>query len=123
MKEKIKDLSKYHHLLHDFFEQPSSKADWEQYRLSEEQVNFFHENGYISDIKLLEEWQVDALNQELTAIADPEHPAHHLFYEFHSNESNDPNAILFHALVAWRITEGFHDVLWNPAIVMAVNHY
>jgi hypothetical protein len=60
---------------------------------------------------------------ELTVIADPEHPAHHLFYEFHSNESNDPNAILFHALVAWRITEGFHDVLWNPAIVMAVNHY
>jgi hypothetical protein len=45
MNEKIEDLSKYHHLLYDFFEQPSSKSEWEQYRLTEEQVDSFHENG------------------------------------------------------------------------------
>jgi ectoine hydroxylase-related dioxygenase (phytanoyl-CoA dioxygenase family) len=50
---------------------------------------------------------------------DPSHPEHHLFYEFHSNQSLDKNSVLFHALGAWRITPGFHDILWNPAFVMA----
>ena len=118
---KPRDLSNYHGLISDFFKQPGSKEEWEQYRLSKEQVDFFNENGYVSGIKLLEEWQVDALNAELAVIADPEHPAHHLFYEFHLNESSDPDAILFHALGAWRTTEGFHDAVWNPAFVMAAS--
>ena len=117
----VKDLSKIHQLLSDLFKYPASPAEWEQYRLSADQVAFFHENGYLSNIKLLEEWQVAALNEELAAILDPAHPGHELFYEFHSNESSDPNGVLFHALGAWRITPGLHDVLWNPAFVMAAS--
>jgi len=52
---------------------------------------------------------------------DPQHPGNHLFHEFHSNESTDPAHILFHALGAWRITKGFHDVLWNPAFVVTAS--
>jgi TonB-linked SusC/RagA family outer membrane protein len=55
----------------DIFKEPVNKEEWEQYRLSDEQVRFFHENGYMNDIKMLEEWQVDQLNEELAAIADP----------------------------------------------------
>ncbi|WP_018616943.1 phytanoyl-CoA dioxygenase family protein [Segetibacter koreensis] len=119
--EKAKDLSGYHKPISNFFKQPSSPQEWEQYKLTDEQVNFFHENGYLSNIKMLEEWQVDKLNDELAAITDPEHAGNHLFYEFHSNESADTNTTLFHALGAWRVTEGFHDVLWNPAFVMAAS--
>jgi hypothetical protein len=115
------DLSRYHELTGDLFRQPASRDEWEKYRLSEEQVAFFHENGYLSNIKLLEDWQVDALNDELVTATDPSNPSHHLYYEFHSNESADPNAVLLHALGAWRVTEGFHDVLWNPAFVMAAS--
>lgn len=120
-KEQTKDLSGYHELVSDFFRQPANPEEWEQYKLTNGQVNFFHENGYLSNIKLLEEWQVDALNEELAAIVDPEHSGNHLFYEFHSNESSDPDSVLFHSLGHWRITEGFHDVLWNPAFVMAAS--
>jgi hypothetical protein len=120
-KEKAQDFSRYQQLISDLFKQPSTEEEWKQYRLSDEQVHFFHENGYLADIKMLEEWQVDRLNEELAAIADPEHPGNHLYYSFESNESTDPNAVLFHALGAWRITEGFHDVLWNPAFVMAAS--
>lgn len=116
-----KDLSKIHRLVGELFKQPGTKAEWEKYKLSDEQIAFFNENGYVHNIKLLEEWQVDELNEELKAIMDPEHPGHELFYEFHSNESVDINTTLFHALGAWRITEGFHDVLWNPAFVMAAS--
>jgi ectoine hydroxylase-related dioxygenase (phytanoyl-CoA dioxygenase family) len=120
-KEQPKDLSKYHELVSEFFNQRLSAESWEQYKLTDEQVNFFHENGYLANIKLLEDWQVDVLNEELAAIIDPEHPANPLFYEFHSNESVDPNTTLFHALGAWRVTPGFHDVLWNPAFIVAAS--
>jgi hypothetical protein len=115
------DLSRQSQLISDLFKWPETKDEWEKYKLSKEQVEFFDEYGYLSTIKLLEDWQVDKLNGELAEIADPAHPAHHLFYEFHSNESSDPEAVLFHALGAWRISTGFHDVIWNPAFVMAAS--
>ncbi len=116
-----KDLSKIHQLVSDLFRYPTTAAEWEQYRLSEEQIAFFQEHGYVSNIKLLDEKQVEFLTEELAVILDPHHPDNDLFYEFHSNESADPNAVLFHALGAWRLTPGFHDVLWNPAFVMAAS--
>ena len=117
----IKDLADRHSPVSEMFQQPKTAEEWEQYKLSDEQLAHFHEFGYVSGIKLLEEWQVDALNNELAEIIDPDHPAHDLFYEFHSNESQDPNSVLFHSLGHWRITPGFHDVLWNPAFIMAAH--
>ena len=116
-----KDLSKHHDLVSELFTYPQTSEEWDQYRLSDEQIASFREQGYLSNVKVLEEWQVDALNEELAAIADPDHPSNELFYEFHFNESTDPNAVLFHSLGHWRITPGFHDVLWNPAFVMAAS--
>lgn len=117
----IEDLSVYHHLTSSLFKWPQTAAEWEPYRLSDEQVAHFNEYGYVSNIKLLEEWQVDQLNEELAGITDPAHPGNELFYEFASNESADADTVLFHALGAWRITKGFHDILWNPAFVMAAS--
>ena len=116
-----KDLSKVHQLISDLFQYPKTDAEWEPYKLTPDQIAFFHEHGYLSNIKLLDEQQVAALNEELAAIIDPNHPGNSLFYEFHLNESADPDAVLFHALGAWRLTPGFHDVLWNPAFVMAAS--
>ena len=117
----VEDLSVHHRLLGDLFQWPQSAAEWEQYKLSPEQLRHFEEYGYVSNIKLLEDWQEERLNEELQQLTDPSHPGHHLFYEFHSNESTTADTVLFHALGAWRITEGFHDVLWNPAFVMAAS--
>ncbi len=116
-----RDLSAYQELVSDMFPKLSSKEAFEHYRLSDEQVTFFNENGYLANVKMLEEDQVDQLREELTAIADPNHPKHDLFYEFHSNESEDPDAVLFHSLGHWRITPGFHDVLWNPRFLVAAS--
>ena len=112
------DLSLFHCPVSDLFPQLSAKEAWEKYALTDDQVAFFHENGYLHHIKLLEEEQVDALNKELAEITDPAHPRHHLFYEFHTNESTDKDSILFHSLGHWRITKGFHDVIWHPRFVV-----
>lgn len=116
-----RDLSHHHGLLSDMFPQLSAQEMWDRYRLSDEQVAFFQEYGYLANIKMLEDEQVEKLRNELSEIADPAHPKHDLFYEFHTNESEDPNAVLFHSLGHWRITEGFHDILWNPRFVVAAS--
>ena len=116
-----KDLADYHELVSDLFKQPKSREEWEQYKLTDEQVAHFHEYGYLAGIKLLADDQIKVLRRQLTEVMDPKHPAHHLFYEFHSNESEDSDSVLFHSLGQWRITSGFHDILWNPAFVMAAH--
>jgi ectoine hydroxylase-related dioxygenase (phytanoyl-CoA dioxygenase family) len=117
----VKDLADYHELVSDLFKQPKSREEWEQYRLTDEQVAHFHDYGYLAGIKLLEDDQIKVLRRQLTEVMDSKHPAHHLFYEFHSNESEDSDSVLFHSLGQWRIASGFHDILWNPAFVMAAH--
>jgi ectoine hydroxylase-related dioxygenase (phytanoyl-CoA dioxygenase family) len=117
----IADLAEQHRLISDLFMLPTTTSGWDAYRLTSEQVRHYHEYGYVSGIKLLDHEQVETLRSELAEIVDPAHPAHHLFYEFHSNESTDPNAVLFHSLGHWRISPAFHDVLWNPAFLMAAH--
>ena len=110
-----KDLSLYHQPLTTIFPSPD---DWRQYQLTGDQIDFYHEHGYLSGIKVLDNAQLDLLRKEVAELVDPSHPGHDLFYEFNANESGDPNQILFHALGAWRITPGLHDLLWHPAFVV-----
>lgn len=117
----VKDLSEVHQVITDLFKWPSTEEEWGQYKLSQEQIDFFHEHGFLAGVKMLNEKQTEFLKREITELADVAHPGHHLFYEYHSNESTDPSTILFHALGAWRITPGLHDVLWNPRFVMAAS--
>ena len=117
----VQDLSTVHQLATDLFTWPVEKEQWDRFRLSGEQVDFFNRNGYLAGIKMIDEWQIERLKKELGELADAKHPGHQLFYEFHSNESTDPSTILFHALGAWRITPGFHDVLWNPRFLVAAS--
>lgn len=115
------DLSQRHELVSDLFSLPKSAAEWERYRLTDEQVAFFHENGYLASVRMLDDEQVERLREELNDMFNPECDGHELFYEYHSNESADPTRILFHALGAWRIKPGFHDILWNPQFTMAAS--
>ena len=111
----VEDLSTHHKLISNLFENPGTREEWARYRLSDEQVEFYRENGYVAGVRLLDDEQIEVLRQELAELVNPNHPGNNLFYEFNSNESADPQKVLFHALGAWRITPGFHDLLWNPA--------
>jgi Phytanoyl-CoA dioxygenase (PhyH) len=112
------DLSNRHGLITELFTIPSDATRWARYRLGDEQIAFYRENGYVAGLPMLTGGQVEVLREELTKLMDPAHPKNHLFYEYNSNESKDPEKIVFHALGAWRITQGFHDLLWNPAFTV-----
>ncbi len=114
----VEDLSAHHNLIGKLFKKPATPGEWDDYRLSDEQVEFYHEHGYLAGIRLLNDEHIEVLREELAGLVDPHHPGNELFYEFNSNESADPDKVLFHALGAWRITPGFHDLLWNPAFVV-----
>jgi len=110
----VADLSLEHSPLTDLFPRVATKEDEEKYRLSDEQVAFFHENGYLKGVKVLEPNEVEVLREELARLVEPTDEERALFYEFHSNESANPDTTLFHALGAWRVGKALHDILWNP---------
>jgi ectoine hydroxylase-related dioxygenase (phytanoyl-CoA dioxygenase family) len=117
----VLDLSTKHEPVSDFFRTPTKAEDWDRYRLTNDQVAFFHENGYLAGVQILDDDQVEILRGELAKFVEPEFPGKKLFYEYHSNESTDPSRVLFHALGSWRISPGFHDILWHPAFVVAAS--
>lgn len=112
------DLSRYHFMLTDLFPKPKSASEWAEYRLTDEQVAFYHENGYLPGIRVLDDRQIEALRKELEGYFTPGHDGFEYWYEYHTNESKDPNQVLFHALGAWRIGRAFHDLLWHPRLVV-----
>jgi len=114
----MEDLSRYHQPVGQLLSSDPyipSTGDWS---LTQDQIQFFEENGFVAGIKLLSDSQVDLLCAELESLMDPASPGNDLYYEFHRNESRDRSTVLFHALGAWRIQPGFHDLLWNPAFII-----
>jgi ectoine hydroxylase-related dioxygenase (phytanoyl-CoA dioxygenase family) len=112
------DLSVYHHAISTIFPRISNPLNHDRYRLTDEQVGFFNENGYLAGLRILHDSEIETLREELKELLNPEAPGNNLFYEFHSNESADPASVVFHALGAWRIKPGFHDLLWHPAFLI-----
>lgn len=112
------DLSMHSKPVGALFPSLETREQWEAYKLTDEQLAFYRENGYVGGVRALSDEQVETLREELAAFFEPDHSGRELWYEYHTNESADTDTVLFHALGAWRITPGFHDLLWNPAITV-----
>lgn len=113
----MRDLAQVHEPLSDLFAAQHA-AGAAAFALTEAQCQHYAQEGYVAGVRVLTEAQCDALCEELAGLADPAHPANILFHEYHSNESVNPDTVLFHALGAWRAAQGFHDALWNPAFTV-----
>ncbi|MBX3425560.1 MAG: phytanoyl-CoA dioxygenase family protein [Pirellulales bacterium] len=87
--------------------------------LSTEQLAQFERDGFVTNVPLLSPEQCDALCAELAEFFLPDHEGRELWYEYHTNESTTPETTLFHALGAWRLRPGFHDLVWHRPLVEA----
>jgi ectoine hydroxylase-related dioxygenase (phytanoyl-CoA dioxygenase family) len=103
------DLSQYSNPISDLFRMT------EEVVLTTEQLNFFEENGYLAGVRILNDEQIGVLREELARLMAPKQAANPLFYEYHHNESADPDNVLFHALGSWRVSVPFHDLLFCKA--------
>src|SRR5262245_31503687 len=113
----IRDLSVEHQPVSSLFP-PVNDRMMAEYELHPKQIDFFNEYGYLSGVRILSDEQVERLTQELASLLDASPEERGLFYEYNSNESSDPSHVLFHALGAWRIAPGFHDLLWHPGVTV-----
>lgn len=110
-----KDLSLKHGPIGDLFECDATEEQRQKWMLTDEQIALFHENGFLAGPQILNQRQIEHLRAELAMLTEPGHPGSEFWYEYNSNESKDPSKVLFHALGAWRIAMGMHDILWNAA--------
>ncbi|QDV12151.1 Phytanoyl-CoA dioxygenase (PhyH) [Rosistilla oblonga] len=115
------DYSTFHEPTSDLFERLAAVSDLSPFRLTDEQIAHYHEFGYLAGVRILDDAQIEHLRAELAELVQPDHDGRSLWYEYNSNESSDPDLVLFHALGAWRTRPGFHDMLWNPAFLVAAS--
>ncbi len=111
----MRDLSEFHEPVTGLFD--SAECD-HHFALSDEQAAFFHENGYLAGVRVLNEAQIEKLRSELADLMRPGQAENPLFYEYHHNESDDPTRTLFHALGAWRVSPAYHDLIFNRAFTV-----
>jgi hypothetical protein len=112
------DLSLKHEPVGDLLPLEVRQGDRQAFALTDAQVAQFREQGFLCDVEVLTPDECDTLCHELDEFFDPHHPGSELWYEYHTNESTDASTALFHALGGWRLRPGFHDLLWNPRMVV-----
>ena len=89
-----RDWSELHELATDLFAWPTDAAGWEPYRLSQDQIDTFHEQGFLAGVKILNDEQIEALKTELAEFFDADHEGQELWYEYHTNESTIPETVI-----------------------------
>ncbi len=103
------DLSQFHKPITELFAENAAIT------LTDAQLESYRTNGYLSGIPMLTERQVEIFCADLAELMNPNQNSVELWHEYHTNEAQDPDKVLFHALGAWRIKHSFHDVLWNAS--------
>jgi len=112
------DYSKDHQPVGAFLSPSDLQPDQTGGGLTQDQLDQFERDGSLWGVPVLSTSQCDQLCEELEELFLPEHAGREYWYEYHTNEAQDPNAVLFHALGAWRLRAGFHDLLWHPRVTI-----
>jgi hypothetical protein len=58
------DLSLRHEPVSGLFELPRTPAEWQEHRLTDDQIRFFGQNGCLPGVRLLNGAQVEVLRDE-----------------------------------------------------------
>ena len=111
----MQDLSQHHEMIMSLFDSSVDSST----ELSADALHQFEEDGFVIGRRpVLNDAQLTALKTELDELTIPDHEGRELWYEYNSNESAEPDKVLFHALGAWRLRPAFHDVVWHSNVTV-----
>lgn len=110
------DLSVFHHPVSSVFTNSGGGIDG---AIGTDEMQSFEQDGFLSGVRLLSEVQIKMLRDELDQLMQAERASDPRFYEYHRNEAASPDAVLFHALGAWRVSPAYHDLVFLPPVVRA----
>lgn len=131
----VSDLSFISKPIGDLFGSlPNNPDDYARCLLSEEEISFYKANGYLTQVRVLTDEQCNRIIDEYNRFLlwnqpaenldgkDDAHrlnfPEKDLLYEYHSNQSTDPNNVVTHMLGHWRISPLFHDLIFLPQVTV-----
>ena len=84
-------------------------------RLSNEQMAFFEENGYVAGIRVLDGSGLETVRAAVERVHRRENPHLPLLYEIEEEYDRDPEQNAFHFLGGWLVEEALHDLVFHPA--------
>jgi ectoine hydroxylase-related dioxygenase (phytanoyl-CoA dioxygenase family) len=89
-------------------------------RLTDAQLGFFHENGYLAGIRVLDEPALEAVRDAVERVRRRDNPHLSLLYEIEEDYDRDPEQNSFHFLGGWLVEEVLHDLVFHPAVTVPV---
>jgi hypothetical protein len=101
----------------ELFERAETPAERQRFELSDEQVRFFHQNGYLAPLRLLDQRQVEVLRERLEAMIRWDYArADELLMAPRVKPGDQPGMIYFQG--AWTVDEAFHDLVFAPRVTV-----
>lgn len=85
--------------------------------LSGDQLGFYRENGYVKNVRVLDDARVEALRGRLEGIRSGRFDR---LYEVDADYLREPEKNVFHFLGAWLVDDLFHEILRHREITVKV---
>ncbi|XP_045209550.2 phytanoyl-CoA dioxygenase domain-containing protein 1-like isoform X1 [Mercenaria mercenaria] len=118
----VPDYSTVHKPLGALTDGKQTQFDWSRFKFSQDQVDKFWKDGFLLNVPVLTHKQCDLLLEDYKYfLGEEKHLGMDMLYEYHSNQSGDPDNVLMHALGHWRLTKHFHDLAFLPEVVVRVS--
>ncbi len=115
------EYQKVHAYIKDGFPHAACAKDLERHELTAEQVESYHENGFLAGIKILEPEQVAELSRRLELIRKGLNKHMDRLYEVEADYLARPDEVVFHFLGAWLVDPWFHDIVFSPQVTVPVS--
>jgi len=105
-----------HEALTDAFPRAKTAEERARWELTDEQVERFHEQGFLLDLPLLDAQQVAELRKRLDHIGENLDALKDRLYEVEEAWQQRPDEVVLHLLGAWRVDNWFHDLVFHPGV-------